>query len=201
MKQWRQRKPPFAVSTAALIVLAASLLAACTRAESEWKELVVHDAGFSILMRGQPHYVRQMLDTPAGKMEAHLYSSDRPDAYFAVGYSDYPLALVLGGSREQLFAGVRDTWVRRLEGRLTSTDDRMKAGAYPGYAFSAEGKAKGADAILDARLYLLDQRLYQVVAITRKQAVPQGLVNRYLASFKLIDESQVGSVRIEPSKK
>jgi hypothetical protein len=201
VKHWRQWTPPIAVSTAAVIALVASLLTACTRVESEWKELVVDDAGFSILMRGQPLYVHQMLDTPAGKMEAHLYSSDRPDSYFAVGYSDYPLALVLGGSREQLFAGVRDTWVGRLEGRLTSTDDRMKAGAHPGYAFSAEGKSKGADAILDARLYLFDQRLYQIVAITRKHAVPQGVVNRYLASFKLIDESPVGSIRIEPSKK
>ena len=184
-----------------MIILVACMLTACTRAGSEWQTLAVHEAGFSILMRGQPEYLRQMLDTPAGKMEAHLYSSDRPDAYFAVGYSDYPLALVLSGSPKELFAGVRDTWVRRLEGRLVSTDDRITSGNYPGYAFSAEGKAKGADAILDARLYLVDQRLYQIIAISRKHAISQGVVNRYLDSFKLIDAAQVGSIRIEPAKK
>jgi hypothetical protein len=183
-----------------VMVLLACALAACTR-ESEWKELTVHEGGFNILMRGQPQYQRQMLDTPAGRMEAHLYSSERPDAYFAVGYSDYPLALVLGGSPRELFAGVRDTWVRRLEGRLTSADDRITAGSYPGYAFSAEGKAKGADAILDARLYLVDQRLYQIVAISRKHAVSQGIVNRYLGSFRLFEAAQVGTVRVEPAGK
>jgi hypothetical protein len=184
-----------------MIVVAACALAACTRGGSEWQELTVHEGGFSILMRGQPQYVRQTLDTAAGKMEAHLYAADGPNAYFAIGYSDYPLALVLGGSAQELFAGVRDTWVRRLEGRLVSRDDRISAGKYPGYAFSAVGKAKGADAILDARLYLVDQRLYQIVAITRRHEVAQGVVNRYLDSFRLIEEAQVGSIRIEPAKK
>jgi hypothetical protein len=184
-----------------MIVVAACALAACTRGGSEWQELTVHEGGFSILMRGQPQYVRQTLDTPAGKMEAHLYAAEGPNAYFAIGYSDYPLALVLGGSAQELFAGVRDTWVRRLEGRLVSQDDRISAGKYPGYAFSAVGRAKGADAILDARLYLVDQRLYQIVAITRRHEVAQGVVNRYLDSFRLIEEAQVGSIRIEPAKK
>jgi hypothetical protein len=183
------------------IMFAACVLVACSRGDSEWKALAVLEAGFSILMRDQPQYMRQTLDTPAGKMEAHLYASDRPDAYFAVGYSDYPLALVLGGSPQELFADVRDTWVRRLEGRLVSSDDRIRIGNYPGYAFSVVGKAKGADAILDARLYLVDQRLYQIVAISRRNEVAQGIVNRYLDSFKLIDEARVGSIRVEPEKK
>jgi hypothetical protein len=190
--------------TARLLVAlacAVALVGACSRAETEWQPLVVHEGGFSILMRGQAQYQRQVLDTPAGRMDAHLYSSDRPDAFFAVGYSDYPLALVHGGSPEALFTGVRDTWVRRLEGRLTSADNRITAGPYAGYAFSARGKAQGADALLDARLYLVDQRLYQIVAISRGQAIAQGTVNRYLDSFKLIEAAQIGSIRIEPAKK
>ena len=56
----------------------------------------------------------------------------------------------------------------------------------------------GADAILDARLYLVGQRLYQIVAIGRKGEVSQGIVNRFLDSFRLVEEKQVGSIRIEP---
>ena len=56
------------------------------------------------------------------KMVAHLYSSDRPDSFFAVGYADYPLAAVVGGSPADLFSGVRDTWLRRIEGKLTASD-------------------------------------------------------------------------------
>src|SRR5215210_6870959 len=106
---------------------------------SEWRDLEVSEGAFAVLMRGQPHYVRQDIDTPAGKMTAHLYSSDRPDAYYAVGYVDYPLALVAGTQPEQLFANVRDTWVRRVQGKLVAADGSLKlAGQHPGLEFSAE---------------------------------------------------------------
>src|SRR6476660_6614126 len=59
-----------------------SALGACV--QSEWRELPVSDGAFSVLMRGEPTYARQQLKTPAGTMVAHLYSSDRPDSFFAV---------------------------------------------------------------------------------------------------------------------
>ena len=87
-------------------------------------------------------YCAQPLDTPAGKMDAHLYSSDRPDAFFAVGYADYPLALVVGGPPEQLFAGMRDTWTRahRRPARHLTTAPLKLAGHYPGIEFWAKGR-------------------------------------------------------------
>jgi hypothetical protein len=221
-----------------LLFICAAALAAC--GASEWQSLEVSEGAFAVLMRGQPHYVKQDIDTPAGKMTAHLYSSDRPDAYYAVGYVDYPLALVTGVPPEKLFANVRDTWVRRIQGKLTASDDTLKLeGKYPALEFWAEGtNARGsklaakadadapgnapakpnapakadppanADApakpvatFVQARLYLVDQRLYQVIAMGRKGEVPQGDVNRYLKSFRLIPQSEVGSIKIEPKGK
>lgn len=150
-------------------------------------------------MRGEAHYARQELETPAGRMSAHLYSSDRPDAYYAVGYSDYPLTLIIGAEPEQIFVGVRDTWLRRTQGKLISSDRGIKLeGRYPGMEFTAEGKSGDADTFVQARLYLVDQRLFQVIAMGRKQAVPQGTINRYLNSFAIIPTHEVGSVRVGP---
>jgi len=178
----------------------ACLLGACTR--SEWRELPVSDGGFSILMRGDPHYQRQQLNTRAGKMFAHLYSSDRRDSYFAVGYADYPLALVVGTAPEQLFSGVRQTWVQRIDGKLSASDDTIKlAGKYAGTEFQAAGKINGVDAFVHARLYLVDQRLYQVISMGRKDEVSQGVVNRFLNSFRLIPQSDVGTLTLEPSSR
>lgn len=179
-------------------VIGVTALAACSR--SEWQELPVREGGFSVLMRSQPHYARQQLDTPTGKVLAHLYSSPRPDSFFAVGYSDYPLAQVVGRSPEALFAHVRDTWVKRIEGRPVRMSPIKLAGQYPGVEFSAEGKVKGANTVLDARLYLVDQRLYQVIAMARKGEVPQGVVNRYLNSFKLIEASEGGMIHLKPAE-
>lgn len=197
--------------TVALLVLSA-LFAAC--GSSEWRDLEVSEGAFAVIMRGQPQYVRQDINTPAGKMTAHLYSSDRPDTYYAVGYVDYPLGLVAGSPPEQLLASVRDTWVRRVQGRLIASDATLRLdGKYPGLEFSAEGSRPAAgkapprgdgqkpvETLLQARLYLVDQRLYQLIAMGRKGELPQGDVNRFLKSFRVIPQSEVGNMNIEPPR-
>ena len=174
-------------------------LTACGK--SEWQELAIAEGGFSVLMRGQARYTRQLLETPVGHMQAHLYSSDRPDAFFAVGYTDYPLTFAMTKLPQEILTGVRDTWVRRINGRLTTSDNSLKLGKYPGLEFSARGTVSGRDSLLEARLYMVDQRLYQVISIARTAEMPQGTVNRFFKSFRLTDPAQVGSIRIEPGVK
>jgi len=197
-KRFSESTLPLRRRIAALLFAAAGMTALAACNGSEWQELPVREGDFNVLMRSQPHYARQQLDTPSGKIPAHLYSSARPESYFAVGYSDYPLAQIVGGSPEALFAHVRDTWVKRIEGNPVRMSPVKLAGQYPGVEFSAEGKVKGAETFLDARLYLVDQRLYQVIAMGRKGEVPQGVVNRYLNSFKLIEASEGGMIHLKP---
>lgn len=180
-------------------LLAALVLTACSR-DSEWQPLAIADGGFSVLMRGQAHYVRQQVETPAGTLYAHLYSSDRPDAYFAVGYSDFPLAHIMTTSREALFEGVRASWVRRLEGRLVATGPTRLQDGYDGLAFTIEGRMKDADAWLEGRLYLVDQRLYQVIALGRRGEIAQGTVNRFLNSFRIRPDLEGSTVTVEPPR-
>ena len=190
----RDRRAPIV-----LIALCVLALAACTRG-GEWSELAIDDGGFSVLMRPQPRYAKQPVETPAGRTIAHLYSSDRPDAFFAVGYSDYPLAAVVGTPPENIFVGVRDTWVRRVEGKLVTSSPLKLEGKYPGLEFTAEGRVKDAPAFLHARVYLVDQRLYQVVAMGRKGEISQGVVNRFLNSFRIIPTSETGTIQLRPEK-
>lgn len=177
-----------------LALCAALVVAAACKGSSEWRELAITEGGFSVLMRGEPRYARQQVDTPGGKTYAHLYSSDRPDAFFAVGYSDYPLGYVLSSKPEEVLSGVRDTWVQRVQGRLVTSSQTRIDGKYPGVEFTAEGRVRDADTYLQARLYLVDQRLYQVIAMGRKGEIAQGVLNRYLNSFRLIP---AGSAMIE----
>ena len=181
----------------ALLALCLAVLAGCGP-RSEWQELAVPDGGFSVLMRGPPLVTPQHVDTPAGRMSAHLYSSDRPDAYFAVGYTDFPLALAVGSEPEKIFAGSRDTWVKRIQGRLVSSSPLKLAGKYPGMQFTVEGTYQERPAIVEGRLYLVDQRLYQVIALTRQGEMPQGIVNRYFESFKLIPVTYTDHVKVKP---
>ena len=182
----------------ALLALCACIaLGACSRG-GDWQELEVTEGGFKVLMRPHPTYMRQALDTPVGKVQAHVYSSDRPDAYFAVGYNDYPLAQMIGSSPDTLFTGVRDTWVKRINGRLTGSSPMRLQGAYPGLGFSAEGRVKDADTFLEGRLYLADQRLYQVIAMGRKGEIAQGTLNRFLESFRIVPIGDATTIEVKP---
>lgn len=165
---------------------------------AEWRELAVSDGGFSILMRGAPVYTPQQFDTPAGRISAHMYHSDRPDAYFAIGYVDYPLALVVSSGPETILAGPQQAWMKRIEGKVTSTQPLKLAGKHPGVQFTVEGRYKDRDALLEGRLYLVDQRLYQLIAISHKGELSQGVVNRYFDSFKLIPVTYTEHVKVKP---
>ena len=180
----------------ALLALCALVLASCSR--SEWQTLEVSEGGFSVLMRPQPNFLRMPVETPAGRAMAHLYSSDRPDAYFAVGYTDYPLAAMVGTAPDDLFAGIRDTWIRRIDGRLGISSPVRLNRQYPGLEFTAEGRVKDADTFLHARVYLVDQRLYQVVAMGRKGEISQGVINRFLDSFKKIATDETPTLEVVP---
>ena len=183
------------------VALACCVLAAAC-GPSEWRPMDIAEGGFRVLMRGQPQVSNQDLQTPAGRMSAHLYSSERPVSYYAVGYSDYPLAFAVSENPDAIFKGVRDTWVRRIGGRTVGADRKLTlAGKYPGVEFSAEGNAKGAPAYLQARLFLVDQRLYQVIVMGRKNEVSQGEINRFLNSFELVTASEVGTIDIKPPVK
>lgn len=179
------------------LALCVGVLAGCG-SRSEWQELVISDGGFAILMRGPPQYVSQQLDSPPGRMSAHLYSSDRPDAYFAVGYTDYPLAIAVTSAPDPIFEGARDTWVKRIKGNLVSTSPLKLAGKYPGVQFTAQGTYQDRPTLIEARLYLVDQRLYQIVAMTRQGEIAQGVVNRYLDSFRLIPVTYTERLLIKP---
>ena len=177
-----------------LLALFAVVLAACSR--GEWQTLEVSEGGFSVLMRPQPTFLKMPVDTPAGRTMAHLYSSDRPDAYFAVGYTDYPVAAVVGVAPDELFAGIRDTWIRRINGRLLMSGPVRLNRQYPGLEFTSEGRVKDADTFLHARVYLVDQRLYQVVAMGRKGEISQGVINRFLESFKLGTQGETQTLEV-----
>ena len=179
-----------------LTVTVALTLLGC--GQSEWREMAIPDGDFAVLMRGEAYYARQEVDTPAGKMQGHLYSSNRPDSYFAVGYSDYPLALALASRPEEILAGVRETWLRRIGGRVISSSAEP-LGKHPGLQFTARGTVKEQETLLEARLYMVDQRLYQLIAISRPGEMSQGTINRFFKSFRLETAPSPGGASPPPA--
>lgn len=181
-----------------LLAAAALLVAGC--GGPSWQEQNIQAGGFRIMMRGDVHYDKNVLDTPVGKIEAHMYSMELKDSVFGVGYSDYPEQMVQSMAPRRLFMAVRDTWVRRINGRLQGdgADIRLE-GKHPGMEIVAWGKVKDRDAYLKGRFYLVGNRLYQVVVFGNQDSMPLADINRFMESFKLIPQREVGRIDIAPT--
>jgi hypothetical protein len=178
--------PPLAAATL--------LLAACG---GPWQELRAPDGGFRVEMRGDARVEKHEIETPIGKITGHWYSLEQNDAVFGVGYADWPAAFVQNAPPRQIFTIIRQGWLQRIAGTLRGDSVDIKLDGNLGMEFAASGKLNGRDAYLKGRLYLVDNRLYQVVAFGDEGKVSQSDVDRFMGSFKLIPRAPVNTLNLD----
>lgn len=165
-----------------------------------WQEFTSQDGGFRVLMRGDVHYEKRELVTPIGQVPAHMYSIELRDSVFGVGYADYPPQLVRSMTPRRLFMAVRDTWVRRIEGRLQGDGRELRLeGGHPGMEIVAWGTVGSRPAYLKGRFYLVGNRLYQLVVFGNRDSMPIAEINRFLGSFRVLPPREVGTFTISPA--
>ncbi|OPY04503.1 MAG: hypothetical protein A4E67_02350 [Syntrophaceae bacterium PtaB.Bin038] len=166
----------------ALLVALAAALTGCET--SPWKDFHSMEGGFSVSMPGTPVERRQAYQTQAGPVEAHFFTveADRGSLVYMVVYGDYPEALMATGDREMLLDAARDGAVGNIQGTLLS-ERAVSIGGHPGrelQVLSSDGRLA-----LKMRIYLVNNRQYQVVAVTPKETRSTADRDRFLDSFRL----------------
>jgi hypothetical protein len=177
------------------IAVAALLLAAC--GGPSWQELTSPEGGFRVLMRGDPLVEKQDLQTPIGKITGHWYSTTHQDSVFGVGYADYPVEFVRNMPQRELFTTLRETWVKRISGKLQGGGTDISLESHPSMEYIASGTFNGKDAYLRGRLYLVGNRIFQVVVFGNKESLPLSDVNKFVSSFKLSPVRGVDSINLD----
>ena len=186
------------VNSGLSLMLAVVLSVAAGCGDPTWREVAAPDGGFRIKMRGDPRVEERNLDTPAGKITGHLYSLDAKDSVFAVGFADYPRQILQGAPPSRMFANLRDSWLKRIDGRPegNATDIKLD-GKWVGMEFTARGKLEGRDAWMRGRLYLVDNRLYQLIVFGNKETIPVSDINQFMGSFKVAQPRESTRVNID----
>ena len=188
-------------SISRFLLLAAALVLVAACGGPAWREVSTPDGGFRILMRGDPRVEKRDLDTPVGKITGNWYATELQESVFGVGYSDYPAQVLGSMAPRRMFMTVRESWVKRIDGRLQGDGTDIKLDkAHPGMEFIARGQLQGHDVYLRGRLYLVGNRLYQVIVFGRKDTLPPSDVNKFLASFALVPQRELATIRIDPAK-
>ena len=140
---------------------------------------------FSVAMSEKPKEQTNKVKTDVGEVDLHAFLVDQKDRAVVVMYSDYPAGSVAEKS-EKVMAGCIEGNVKALKGKLL-TEDKITIGKakHPGREIRIEMPDK--KSIYRARLFIVGDRLYQVVALGPDDYTKTKAVDDFMKSFA-IDE-------------
>lgn len=138
------------------------------------------EGGFSVLMPGTPMYKTRVLDTNVGQIIAHYFMLESQDGTYMVMYNDFPMQ---PSDSHAMLSAVRNG--NAQGGKLIAERD-ISVDGYPGKLVQVE---KGEYTVINA-IFLVDQRLYQVMFSRPKTEALPAEAAEFFRSFKLIGSSR-----------
>lgn len=156
-------------------------IAAGQQASDGWVRHSSTTGRFSILMPVEPTIQEQPVDSAAGKLINHIFLSQKGSAAFAISYADYPQN---NADPQGVLDNVREGAINGIKGTLVSGKN-ITHKTYPGREFQASTQG----ALYTSRIFLVDNRLYQMVVVAPVGHLTGAEINKFLTSFDLkLDE-------------
>jgi len=145
------------------------------------------EGDFSVLFPGEPERKMQKLDTGIGKLEFVLYSAETRKAAFAVGYVDYPEDMIT----DNMLDDARDDIVKKVKGTLES-EKVLDYHGHVGREFEIKVQEQ---ATVKARVFLIDDRLYQIMVISGSERIIKTRGSKFLDSFEVDSVGLAGEIK------
>lgn len=169
-----------------ILVIAAAALSLAFQAPAGWVRLDSEEGRFTVMMPGPvapKDKVVTKTDADVGTYTAHTFMKSTDKGAFIVGWLDYAPEVNVDVRGE--LTSSRDTFVKRLKGRLVS-ERPITLGGHPGLEYTAEND----QAVVKVHTYVVGRRPYAVVALTFKGFDDSQNVNAFLSSFRLKPQEQ-----------
>ena len=183
--------------------LALAALAACAAATGctprfEWREIRVVEDGFTVALPDRPLAAQRAVDLGDGlRVSMHMTSTGVGATLFAVGVATLPPAACAAAAVcQRLLVRVATGLARNLGGVLaaqapaviTAPPGRQLHAGWSAQASGSVASGTGAtrDARLAVRLFVVDDRLYQVVAIGTPADLEAEALETFFTSFRIL---------------
>jgi hypothetical protein len=167
----------FVIAGALLSVLAA-------QAQIKLEPFTSKACGFSILMPGTPKEQAMKVKSDRGELESKTFGLGTDNkVHWMVVVVDYPPDTPAELADALLDGAVKGT-AKGLGGKTLSEGKITLDNKYPGRQFQVESEKVG---IHRAHVFLVGNRLYQIVVRGPKEGVTSPEAKKYLESFKLLD--------------
>lgn len=154
-----------------------------------WKEFYSLDGRFRILFPGKPVEQSAVSEKEAGRLEGRLYALEAAGGTYIAAYNDLSTTVTGHGAVSSMLDRGRDAALASGQGKLVS-EKAVSVAGYPG----REIKAEIPEGMILAKVYLVRQRLYQLIVFTPdlrtlprlKCAFYESSAHKFLDSFRLI---------------
>jgi hypothetical protein len=149
-----------------------------------WQEFSSKEGGFSILMPGEPEQERLKQSTLTGDVDYVVFMVERGDSGYMVSFGDMSPQTIAQADTNMALEGAVQGAVNSTNSTLVSKQDITLDG-YPGKEFEAQAMISGIEVIFKARIYLVQNRLYQILVVGPKDSLSVADIDKFLYSFKL----------------
>lgn len=143
---------------------------------------------FAITFPGKQRSVAESGDYRVGAetLSIHTFSVQiESGVAFTLMYVDYPKAVIEGRGCSRLVASLGKGVVGQLGGVPTAAGE-FDDGELKGQQISFHGKAQEIETAGQLRLFLVENRLYQLLVWGSKEGFNQGVAQEFFGSFKLL---------------
>ncbi len=162
--------------------------------DARLKEFVSEDGGFKIKLPGTPRKSVSAVDTAVGQITLNQYSAIGNAASYLVSYTDYPAPVTDQLELKIRYDNGRDNIIKSAAGSALVDEKDV----YFGDHFGRELVVEKVDVTSTYRIFLIQQRLFQMVVITpRLSKAPESIQNSYKETIENFFNSFV-IVKIPP---
>jgi hypothetical protein len=174
------------LSNTVLAAAACSLLAACSP-RFDWRE-VRSPEGFAVMLPGRPQTVEREIVLEAARIPMSMTSTGIGATIFAVGVARLPpVSTSDPEARQRTLTHFREALVSNSGRSCAGRPPKLPAAAGRSEAIEATGRlADGRNSRLAARFFIVDDRLFQVVALGAEGEIPPDALDTFFTSFRLI---------------
>jgi hypothetical protein len=166
-----------------ILLLLAVWLPGCAAKPQEFKSAA---GRFAVTAPKTLQESTQDLELQAGKIALHLFSTQQDNIGYFVSYCDYPPETMAHGDLEKMLDGSRDGALSKTKGKLVS-ETKISLEGNPGRELVMEtADESGRRAIIKGRLFMVKNRLYQVMVVAPRSQAGDKEVDQFLQSFKLV---------------
>jgi hypothetical protein len=147
------------------------------------------DNSFSVMLPKKVDKQNQTINTQLGPINAYMFNAKLKYQEFTIAYSEYPDSFVKVTDPKTLLDGSRDGAVRNIQGQLLS-ETLIDIDGNPGRELRIEGPQK---MVLKSRMYLVKNRLYQIMVVSKPDHAFDKKIDEVFNSFKITGLNKTGT--------